>query len=80
MSCGNGMALPPKSTFSRFLNRRPRSSVAGRSAATKFDHSRSVDSKNGKMLGPAGPKRCFGFIKLGVSPTAAPLMDDDSSK
>ena len=28
----------------------------GGSVATKFDRSRLVDSQNGKMLGPAGPK------------------------
>jgi len=45
-----------KPTFSGFPACWTWSSVAGGSAATKFDRSRLVDSQNGKMLGPTGPK------------------------
>ena len=43
-------------TFPGYRSCWSRSSVPGGSAATKFDRSRLVDSQNGKMLGPAGPK------------------------
>jgi hypothetical protein len=45
-----------QSTFPGYRSCWSRSSVPGGAAATKFDRSRLVDSQNGKMLGPDGPK------------------------